>query len=205
MYLNIKTLNLINEFISFYNTTSDNIQKVFDEYFLGSNTENPISFDRYIEILTDSISKRTFIGHRTIKYTRISPKDKVHSKVSIFTIPQDYIESLWIQKNAYDVGTYPKITIENYEYFSDIVFLIHPDVIYNSIDHDKMIMLASAWYDYSIEHFLGYKYSKFIYRYANKHNIIHSTFNLDNGQLKKTCIYNNYIFGPKILCINDED
>lgn len=198
-------INLIQIFKLFYKELPDAVKSVFDEYFLGSNTDHSISFDQYVNILSTLLNDRTPGNYRTIKYNRLSLKTNIQENISLYKSPEDYTDSLWIQDDIYNNGKYPSITASNYEYYTGIVFLIHPDVNDKLIKYDSMLNLASLWYDYSVKYILGYIHPTFIYRYASKNSIVHSTIPLPNTTLKKYRIYTNYIFGPKVLIDNDKD
>lgn len=190
----------------YYQTDSDN-KKTFDKYFLGSSTKEPITFSHYIEILTDLLSKRTFGKYPMVWYSRISKKNFMHEDIvsNVGKVPANWVDSLWITKDMGTDFTYPNITTKNYEYYTGIVFLLHPWFDRDDVPFKCMTKLASDWYEYSIKELIGYKYPKYIFRYANKHGIYYSDVDLNTTQLANKHIYTNHIFGPKKLLCYEED
>lgn len=192
-------------FNDFYCQMDSDNKKTFNTYFLGSDTSDPIKFSDYIKTLKFQLSNRTFGKFPVVTYTRMSEKTNVHEEISIGKIPSDWIDGVWISNKIYPDSKYPNITTKNYEYYTGIVFLLHHMISRDDVPFDDITKLASEWYDYSIKEILGFRYPKYIYRYANKHVIYESDVSLNTTALAQNRIYTNHIFGPRVLIYYEED
>lgn len=186
-------INLADIFQEFIETADKESKDTFNKYFLGSETQSPISLSEYIDILKETLKSKTNIDYRRLSYTRTNTTNYIHSPVGLFYKPTSHVgHSFHITKTAYP-GKYPDITLTNYEYYTGIVFLLHKEIKeYSEFD---ILNLAIKWYDYSVKLFLGVSYPTYIYRYANKSEIYHSYKKLNSRELKNLKIYKNHIFG----------
>ena len=195
--------NLVNIFAEFINSLNKDMRDIFDEYFLGSKTNNPISLDNYYKLLAESLDKRSSLGHCRIVFQRLSPDTYVHSQEILFGsgvhIKKENIHSVYIQPVSQKEGTCPNITSFNYEYYTGIVFLLHKSISVNDVDIHNLADLADLWYSYSIDKYLDIKTLNAIYRYASTNEIVFSDRKLSTTELKSIKIYSNLIFGPNVI------
>lgn len=190
-------VNLTDIFLDFVKTLDNESRSTFDKYFLGSETEKPLTLKEYITMLKRSLRYRSDLGHRRLAYTRTNTINYIHSELGLHYKPiDDCGHSMHISPTPYK-GKYPAITLVNYEYYTGIVFLLHP-LIVDPFEFD-ILHLAIKWYDYSIQKFIGIVYPKHIYRYANKYEIYHTDKKLNYKELKNLKIYTNHIFGKEEL------
>ena len=198
MYRKCMELNISNIFSNFIDNAEDGLKQIFNKYCLGAGLSSEISYKDYITLLKRSLRYRNDQGRRRVNYIRLNTGEYLHNQLKLVLKNNVYVNSLYVAKESYS-GKYPIITMTNYEYYTGIVFLIHNDVDYNSIDMLELVKLTSAWYEYSINEILGVVYPNRIYRYANKDEIYHSDKKLNSSELRKLKIYTNRIFGKEML------
>lgn len=191
-------INLVNIFTEFIDAASDELKHIFYKYCLGTETDAAMSYKEYLTLLRRSLRYRNDQGRRRVNYMRVNNKTYLHNQLKLFLKKVDYVNSLYVAKESY-IGKYPMITMSNYEYYTGIVFLIHNDIDYNSIDNLELVKLLSAWYEYSVNIIVGITYPKNIYRYANANEIYHSDKKLNSSELRKLKIYTNRIFGKELI------